>query len=249
MSFVEHERPSQGESAKEAEHRLPRPFYAQGHDGTVFKVQPVSDMSPEQVAQLAEQRMIRTIEFDSAIGVNLEEVETNPRITESQGGHQNKEGTVFTTHAAPIAKEPQAVPSPDEAAAQAREIHRSLSEALARGDSREARRLTDALADRLQQQGVPFEVIPEGVYPGMRYTTPRALLDSELPHYSHRHALSLIREQFVSGFYIAGTAVLGALGVQQLLERQQESEAANAHAGGRMPGRRNKHREGKPHAA
>ena len=88
--------------------------------------------------------------------------------------------------------------------------------------SNERREELDRLADELEQQGVPFAVIPEHIYPGMRYITPGALVDSGISRYSQHYITSLIRRKVINGFELAGNVVLDAFGVKQLLEREHK---------------------------
>jgi hypothetical protein len=96
----------------------------------------------------------------------------------------------------------------------------------------------DALVQELAARGVPFEVIPGAVYPGMHYVTPLALVESGATAYSQRHILMLIRHNEIGAIHLAGKVVLDAFAVRQLLDREAESAAENARAGGRRPGPR-----------
>jgi hypothetical protein len=94
----------------------------------------------------------------------------------------------------------------------------------------------DKLAQELEQQGVPFQEIPGSIYPGMKYVTPRDLIDAKVTKYTQAMILKLVRDKEIPAYHLAGKVVLDAEGVQRLLQRERESVAApNA---GRRAGRR-----------
>jgi CheY-like chemotaxis protein len=94
------------------------------------------------------------------------------------------------------------------------------------------------VADALAARGVPFAVIPGSVYPGMRYITPLALVESGVTQYSQRHILTLVRAKEIPAIHLADKVVLDAFGVQELLDREAASAAENERAGGRRLGPR-----------
>lgn len=103
------------------------------------------------------------------------------------------------------------------------------------------RRDLEEIADNLSERGIPFTRVPDEIYPGMPYITPKTLVDSGATRYSWRHILLLMRRREISGaHYIARTALLDPEGVLHLLKREQRSVEENVRAGGRMPGRKNR---------
>ncbi len=96
----------------------------------------------------------------------------------------------------------------------------------------------EALVRDLAARGVPFEVLPAMVYPGMHYVTPLALVESGVTRYSQHHILTLIRQKEIAALTLGGRVVLDAFAVRQLLDREADSARGNVHAGGRHPGPR-----------
>ena len=105
------------------------------------------------------------------------------------------------------------------------------------------RRHLEELAEKLREKGLQFERLPDHVYPGMDYVTPRGLIKSGLTNYSQNHLLLLVRQKILPAFQLANQVVFDAEGVQHLLDYEQESLAAGEHAGGRKPGPRSRKRK------
>ncbi len=121
---------------------------------------------------------------------------------------------------------------------------RSAEDVVRTPEPRDARRAPtrseeeEVLARELAARGIPFETIPEMVYPGMHYITPLALVESGVTQYSQRHILLLIRQKEIAAITLGGKIVLDAFAVRQLLDREAESAREHIHAGGRHPGPR-----------
>lgn len=128
-------------------------------------------------------------------------------------------------------------PIPEDDASPAGEIARAPEPRLDRPAPTRTEE-AEGLADALAALGVPFELIPQSVYPGMRYVTPLALVESGVTRYSQRHILTLVRAREITAVHLADKVVLDPFGVQQLLDREAASAAENERAGGRRPGPR-----------
>lgn len=55
---------------------------------------------------------------------------------------------------------------------------------------------------------VPFKLIPDGIHPGMQYTTPNELAKSEVTKYSSNHIRLLAERGEIESFHIAGSVLL-----------------------------------------
>lgn len=90
------------------------------------------------------------------------------------------------------------------------------------------RQRLEMAAEELEKQNVPFDVIPEGIYPGMLYTTPLDLVNNGVTKYSQQRILFFVRHKVISAHHLAGKVVFDATQVKQLLAYEAAaSQAAN----------------------
>jgi parallel beta-helix repeat protein len=93
--------------------------------------------------------------------------------------------------------------------------------------------------DNLEQQGVSLYTIPPGIHEGLRYTTPKALVESGIVRYSQLSILRFAREGRIQAPRLEGQVLLDANAVEQLLELQRQAEEQLR---GRPPGSKTRSR-------
>lgn len=86
------------------------------------------------------------------------------------------------------------------------------------------------------EHGVTFRRAPHNFYPGMSYVTPDDLIESGITSYSLSQVNRLVRSGVIDIVRFDRKILLTPTGVEQLLERQQKSQAGELDQSGQRPG-------------